>query len=188
MFVRVQEFVLARLRAELRRLQNRERFVSLVIDGKLDVRAPRSQLLRQLRSLGLATESQLTEPTDKQTTSAAAAPAATAETETDTDYDYLLGQPLWSLTQERVQRLRGECAGKQAEVATLTQTHPLQLWLTDLSHLERALDAYEHELRVAAGGGADGKRSKTAVAAASAVAEATAVGTPGRGSKRSKRT
>eukprot|EP00965_Chrysotila_dentata_P098043 3241901-Pleurochrysis_carterae.AAC.1 len=51
--------------------------------------------------------------------------------------------PLWSLTFERVEQLRSELAGKEAELQALLRTTPKQLWTADLDAFLAGLDEYE---------------------------------------------
>ncbi len=70
------------------------------------------------------------------------------------DYDYLLGMPIWSLTQEKVQffgfnfgvgadflsqvdKLKKECTAKEEELEAFVKLTPHQLWDTDLEEFLR---------------------------------------------------
>ena len=48
------------------------------------------------------------------------------------DYDYLLGMAIWSLTEERIEKLMKQIGEKEAEIKTLTDTTDKQLWVKDL--------------------------------------------------------
>lgn len=47
-------------------------------------------------------------------------------------YDYLLGMPIWSLTQERVERLRRQIGDKEVEIDTLIKLSKEDIWKRDL--------------------------------------------------------
>ena len=53
-------------------------------------------------------------------------------TGTSTDFDYLLGMAIWSLTQEKIERLLEQGRAKEAELLALLELSPIQLWNTDL--------------------------------------------------------
>ncbi|KAF5853012.1 hypothetical protein GGP41_001553 [Bipolaris sorokiniana] len=48
------------------------------------------------------------------------------------DYDYLLGMAIWSLTQERVEKLMKQIGERQEEVDTLIKLSPKDIWNVDL--------------------------------------------------------
>lgn len=48
------------------------------------------------------------------------------------DYDYLLGMAIWSLTQERVERLLNQIGDKEVDIDILIKTSPKELWTKDL--------------------------------------------------------
>jgi DNA topoisomerase II len=49
-----------------------------------------------------------------------------------TDYDYLLGMAIYSLTRERIDKLKAQAKDKEAELMALLQKSPKDLWNTDL--------------------------------------------------------
>lgn len=48
------------------------------------------------------------------------------------DYDYLLGMAIWSLTQERIDRLLKQIGDKEVEIDVLIKLTPKDLWSSDL--------------------------------------------------------
>ena len=50
-----------------------------------------------------------------------------------TAYDYLLSMPLWSLTFEKVEKLKKEADAKLHELEALQKTTEKQLWIDDLN-------------------------------------------------------
>lgn len=63
------------------------------------------------------------------------------------DYDYLLGLPIWSLTQERVDKLHLQMVNKQAEIDTLKAKSEKDLWVDDLDKFVEVWDTREKEER-----------------------------------------
>ena len=60
-------------------------------------------------------------------------------------YDYLLSMPLWSLTWEKVEKLKKEREEKEVEVKQLIDTPIGKLWSTDLDAFLQALDDWYQE-------------------------------------------
>ena len=56
------------------------------------------------------------------------------ETGSTTDYDYLLGMPIYSLTQEKIQKLLDQAKQKEDELMALLELTPIQIWTTDLDN------------------------------------------------------
>jgi DNA topoisomerase-2 len=48
------------------------------------------------------------------------------------DYDYLLGMPIWSLTQERIDRINKQIGDREVEIDELIKLSPKDLWNKDL--------------------------------------------------------
>jgi len=64
------------------------------------------------------------------------------ESDDDKAYNYLLNMPIYSLTQELIDKLIGEKDKKEAEYNELKDKTYLQLWLDDLDGLDKAYDDY----------------------------------------------
>ena len=54
------------------------------------------------------------------------------------DYDYLLGMPIWSLTQERVDRIKKQIGDKELEIDVIIKLSPKDLWNQDLDDFVEA--------------------------------------------------
>jgi DNA topoisomerase-2 len=54
------------------------------------------------------------------------------------DYDYLLGMPIWSLTQERVERIQKQIGDKELEIDVIIKLSPKDLWNQDLDDFVEA--------------------------------------------------
>merc|ERR1712113_648562 len=60
-------------------------------------------------------------------------------------YNYLLNMALWSLTLERVEKLRQQKEEKEGELNQLLDTSPEQLWEVDLDRFLEALTQFEEK-------------------------------------------
>lgn len=61
------------------------------------------------------------------------------------DFDYLLGLPIWSLTQERVDKLKQQMADKKKQLDELKALDEKDLWCADLDEFLKVWDAREVE-------------------------------------------
>lgn len=162
-----------KLGAEWSKLDNRMRFVLAVLSGELKIaNRKKAELVAELHAKGYAPF----EPAARRPAAGDAAQDESDEPATDAPgtrgYDYLLSMPLWSLTRERVEALRAECDGKEAELAALVATSPVQLWERDLTAVEEGLADWEAELE------------RTADADRTAQAKGKARAGPGKGGKK----
>nr|POE53574.1 dna topoisomerase 2 [Quercus suber] len=141
MYQKRKQYMLNELQRELEKFTNQARFVKLIIDGKLVVsKKKKSVLVTELHKLGFTrfpkvadakkegefeavVEEENEEPDDAET-------AASAN-----DYDYLLGMAIWSLTEERVERLLRQIGDKELEIDVLNGKSPKALWTKDLDDL-----------------------------------------------------
>ncbi|KAL1981976.1 hypothetical protein VTN96DRAFT_1942 [Rasamsonia emersonii] len=131
-----KQYQLNELQKDLDKLTNQARFVQMIIDGKLVIsKKKKSVLIAELKEKGFkpipkvieAVKAGETEPTvDEEEESL-------EETEAASDaYDYLLGMPLWSLTQERVEKLRRQIGEKETEIDNLIKLSKEDIWKKDL--------------------------------------------------------
>ena len=144
------------LTKEWTKLDNRVRFVLAVISGALKINnVKKDVLIATLHKEGYATfeppakkksddkdDDDDDEAVDVDAKQAAKGPTAKG-------YDYLLGMPLWSLTLEKVTQLQGELQAKDAELQTLLNTSPKQLWAADLDAFLVGYDEWEAQLTAA---------------------------------------
>ncbi|KAI4908266.1 DNA topoisomerase 2 [Alternaria incomplexa] len=117
------------------KMTNQARFIQMIIDGKLIVsKKKKTVLVQELKKLGFT-------PFPKVEDAKAAGEvedvqeddSEDAETEVSAnDYDYLLGMAIWSLTQERVEKLLKQIGEKQHEIDTLIKLSPKDIWTVDL--------------------------------------------------------
>ncbi|KAI1955941.1 DNA topoisomerase 2 [Ophidiomyces ophidiicola] len=130
-----KQFLLSQLRKELDKLSNQARFVQMIINGKLVIsKKAKARLITELKEKGF-------KPIPKGIDSAQEGESEPFveddENEEDKElgqdlFDYLLGMPLWSLTQERVEKLRRQMGDKEIEVDQLVKLTKEDLWKRDL--------------------------------------------------------
>jgi len=60
-------------------------------------------------------------------------------------YDYLLSMPLWSLTLEKVEKLKKELQNKEIELQELMKTTTKSMWMKDLDDFVEALQEWYNE-------------------------------------------
>lgn len=130
---------------EYRKLSNQARFVLEIIDNKLVVsKKSKPKLVAELRAKKY-------EPFPKVQDAKKAGEAddvveneeAVVEDEEGgaRDYDYLLGLPIWSLTQERVDKLQQQMRNKKDELDDLHALSEKDLWVRDLDAFLEVWDA-----------------------------------------------
>jgi DNA topoisomerase-2 len=142
--------LLSKLGHELKKLDNKTRFILAVINEEIVINnRKRDDLIGALASGGYDMI------TDKK---------PTTENEDDEDavtskgkksgYDYLLKMPMWNLTKEKVDALCVERDQKQVEYNALDAKTPQDLWNTDLDTFLMQLDAddehFQNEINEAA--------------------------------------
>ena len=110
----------------------------MIIDGKLVVsKKKKAVLIAELRKLNFTpfpkTAQAKKAGEDEDFVEDEASEDADEATETGTaDYDYLLGMPIWSLTQERVDRIKKQIGDKEVEIDVIIKLSPKDLWNQDL--------------------------------------------------------
>lgn len=143
-------YMLRELEQELLCLDNKQRFITMVIDGKLKVaKRKKIELIKDLKRLKF---DQIFKKETKLAESEAAESDSESEgdsmkddevSEKDSGYDYLLSMPLWSLTMERVRHLGKQRDNKEEQKITMEGKTGKELWETDLINLEIAIDKDE---------------------------------------------
>ena len=135
-------FLLAEMEKQLDKLNNQARFILMIIDGKLVVsKKKKAVLVAELHKHGFTRfpkvvdarkegEFEAIVEDDNIDESDDAEVAAGAS-----DYDYLLGMAIWSLTQERVEKLKRQIGEKKAEYEVLSAKTVQQIWTEDLDAL-----------------------------------------------------
>ncbi|RKP23009.1 DNA topoisomerase II, partial [Syncephalis pseudoplumigaleata] len=130
-YQRRKEWLTNQLTTEWSKLDNRVRFILEIIQGSLVVQnRKRKTILEELRKRGYA-----------------AFPKQGANGGKDHGYDYLLSMPIWSLTEEKVERLKKELAEKQRELDVLLGKDTKDLWREDLGIFMAEWEASQQSAR-----------------------------------------
>ncbi|KAK3390214.1 DNA topoisomerase 2-like protein [Podospora didyma] len=135
--------------ADFRKLKNQYRFISEIIEGKLVVsKKKKAVLVQELRDREYEPFAPKVE--DKRTTKANEEENPDDVEEEDAagsarDYDYLLSMAIWSLTLERLERLKIQIANKKAEWDELNALSEKDLWCKDL---EEFVAEWEQQLKL----------------------------------------
>ncbi|EMD93294.1 hypothetical protein COCC4DRAFT_165100 [Bipolaris maydis ATCC 48331] len=136
------------LEKELLKLTNQAKFIQMIIDGKFTVsKKKKAVLVQELKKLGFAPINKVEDAkTAGEEEDAQEDESDEAEVEVSAnDYDYLLGMAIWSLTQERVEKLLKQIGEKQAEVDTLIKLSPKDIWNVDLDAFMEEWNVQEEE-------------------------------------------
>ncbi|KAI3322171.1 type II DNA topoisomerase [Xylariaceae sp. AK1471] len=136
--------------ADYRKLKNQARFIQEIMDQKLVVsRKKKTVIIEELRERkyeafikNVEAKTKSEEEDDANTDEAA------EETSIEDDsrgYDYLLSMPIWSFTQERLDRLKEQITKKKAEHDELQALSEKDLWCKDLDDFA---EAWENQLKL----------------------------------------
>ncbi|KAL5612572.1 uncharacterized protein BROUX77_002728 [Berkeleyomyces rouxiae] len=146
MYERRRKYWLDVYHHDYRKLKNQARFVQEIIDGKFVVyKKKKDVLVQELRDRNYepfpkqakksTDESNENDPENKDDDDLGSAG----------DYDYLLSMPIWSLTQERLERLLEQIARKKNEYDELEAKTAKDLWIVDL---DAFCEEWETQLRL----------------------------------------
>ncbi|ETK71439.1 hypothetical protein F441_21807 [Phytophthora nicotianae CJ01A1] len=145
-YERRKKSMLQKLQDQIKLLSNKARFVLAVVEGKLIVNNRKKQeLLEELIAEGY---DQIVPKTKKKTDSEDSNESEDEEpsvADASRGYDYLLSMKIWSLTKERVDKLRAELQEREQEYTVLEGRTVQDLWLTDLDALEKMIVETETE-------------------------------------------
>ncbi|KAI8873013.1 type II DNA topoisomerase [Ramicandelaber brevisporus] len=141
-----KQSMLDSIELDYRRLTNKAKFVTEIIQRKLTVQnKPKSELVKELHSRGY---DQIGKNADTSARAKAEAHDDDDDAETKSNvtptasgYDYLLSMPIWNLTKEKVERLIRERDSKQQELDVLKNTTPMELWNRDLDEFVKLWEA-----------------------------------------------
>lgn len=137
-----KQHLLNEMRRELERLTNQARFIKMIIDGKLIVsKKKKGVLVAELQKLGFTRFPKVIDAKKEGEFEAIVEEDHHEDDDAETaagasDYDYLLGMAIWSLTQERVEKLMAQIGNKEEEIDLLIQKSEKDLWRDDLKGLQ----------------------------------------------------
>jgi DNA gyrase/topoisomerase IV subunit A len=107
-----KQFILDKLNRELKILSNKGRFIKAILDGKIVINnVAKLEIIKQIEIIGLEV--------------------------IDESYDYLLRMPIYSLTKEIFEKLKGDFSEKKVEIKRIEETDPKDMYLLDLSELKK---------------------------------------------------
>jgi DNA topoisomerase-2 len=140
----VQEALLKSIKLDLKKLENKVRFIRCVVDYEIIVNnRKRADLFLELRQKNF-------DPFPKKKKMAEPAAVGALEDENEespeaegaepSDYEYLLAMSIGTLTLEKIQELNAEKQKLVDAVEELKNTSPKSLWLKDLDAFEKELD------------------------------------------------
>lgn len=113
-YVKRKEWMLSKLRHELKILQNRGKFIRAILEGKLEIKnKSKEELIKLIQEMNLDL--------------------------IDDSYDYLLRMPLWSLTKELFEKLKTDFTAKKGEIIELEKIEPKDMYLEDLKELKQKI-------------------------------------------------
>ncbi|KIW24077.1 DNA topoisomerase 2 [Cladophialophora immunda] len=132
LYAKRKEWLLQEMQKDLRRLTNQARFIQMIIDGKLNIsKKKKAVLIAELQKLGFDAFPK-TQDAAKEGENEPVVEEDEEESVDASAYDYLLGMALWSLTQERVERLQRQIGDKEEEIDALMKKSKEDLWKHDL--------------------------------------------------------
>lgn len=136
-YERRKQHQLSELQKDLEKLSNQARFIMMIIEGTLVIsKKKKSVLVLELKEKGF-------KPIAKIADAAKLGEDEPAMEDTEesgdrdvevlsSSYDYLLGMPMWSLTQERVERLRRQIGDVEMDIDALIKLSKEDIWKKDL--------------------------------------------------------
>ncbi|KAM0718656.1 hypothetical protein Q7P37_005727 [Cladosporium fusiforme] len=136
-----KKYMLDEMQKDLDKFTNQAKFVRMIIDGKLVVsRKKKSVLVAELDKHNFKRISKIVDAKKQGEFEAVVEQDEDELDDVDTaaganDFDYLLGMAIWSLTEERVEKLNRQIGDKELEIDALSQKSPKNLWETDLDDL-----------------------------------------------------
>ncbi|KAI1802188.1 type II DNA topoisomerase [Daldinia bambusicola] len=137
--------------ADYRKLKNQARFIQEIMDGKLVVSRKKKQIIveelrgRKYESFPKGQDSKKTKSEEEEEEENNEEEAVDEASEASDGYDYLLSMPIWSFTQERLDRLKDQITKKKAERDALDMLSEKDLWCKDLEDFE---EVWETQMRL----------------------------------------
>ncbi|TFY75740.1 hypothetical protein EWM64_g8272 [Hericium alpestre] len=131
-----KDYLANELQTQFERLSNQARFVQMIVDKQLVVsNRKKADIVAELRKLEFRPFPKVIKAKAAgETEEVVEAEEEEAATGASSDYDYLLGMAIWSLTKEKIDKLRQQAAEKEQELLTLLELTPIRIWNTDLDN------------------------------------------------------
>ncbi|KAL8802005.1 MAG: hypothetical protein Q9182_004082 [Xanthomendoza sp. 2 TL-2023] len=135
-YERRKSHLLSEMTKDLEKYTNQMRFIQMIIDGQLIIsKRKKTDLVKELKAKNFKPIGKVADATKQ----GELAPIADNDEEDEEDiasgassYDYLLGMPLWSLTNERLEKLKKQIGDRELEIDALLKKTKEDLWKADL--------------------------------------------------------
>ncbi|KAG0342768.1 DNA topoisomerase 2 [Podila humilis] len=141
-----KEYLIDMYTKQWTRLDNKVRFILMIISGELQVQNRKKALIvEDMRIKNFVSAADL--DADPETIANIDVPdpmAVRVKVDKGTEFDYLLKMPIWNLTHEKVEELKKERDGKNAELKMLIDKSAHDLWNEDI---EAFIVAWDEVLR-----------------------------------------
>lgn len=109
-----KEFILNKLRNDLKVLFNKGKFIKSILENKLEIKnQPKSEIIINIENLSIE--------------------------KIDDSYDYLLRLPIYSLTKELYDKLKEDYKYKKVEIEAVEKTDPKDMYKKDLNELKKKI-------------------------------------------------
>ncbi|KAJ5174226.1 DNA topoisomerase 2 [Penicillium canariense] len=136
-YERRKQHQLSELQKELEKLSNQARFIQMIIDGSLVIsKKKKTVLIAELKQKGFKPIAKVADASKMGEDEPVVEEGEEADDKQievlSSSYDYLLGMPMWSLTQERVEKLRHQIGDREMEVDALIKLSKEDIWKKDL--------------------------------------------------------
>eukprot|EP00041_Stephanoeca_diplocostata_P032247 m.1029066 g.1029066 ORF g.1029066 m.1029066 type:complete len:1509 (-) comp24112_c0_seq1:111-4637(-) len=139
-----KDHLAGKLTEEWSRLDNKVKFILAMISGELDIRnKPKATIIAHLAESGYTAFPKKKKESSGNDNDDDDEDEDSSATSGRDGYDYLLSMPFWSLTLEKVEKLKAERDTKEADLNTLLEKSLKDLWRTDLTTFELHLDALD---------------------------------------------
>jgi DNA gyrase/topoisomerase IV subunit A len=107
-----KDFMIEKIMREIKILQNRGKFIKLILDGKLVINnKAKLEIIGKIEEAGIE--------------------------KVDGDYEYLLRMPIHSLTKDTFEKLKEEFTQKKSELESIKLLDPKDMYLDDLKELKK---------------------------------------------------
>jgi DNA topoisomerase II len=133
----------------LDKLNNQARFIQMIVDKQLVVsNRKKADIVNDLRKhnfrpfakiavakkAGETADAMEDEDDDNNTDADEVDSRGQSANAATSDYDYLLGMAIYSLTKEKIEKLKAQAAEKEKELMVLLEKSPKTMWNVDLDH------------------------------------------------------
>uniref|UniRef100_A0A7S2RU85 DNA topoisomerase 2 n=1 Tax=Mucochytrium quahogii TaxID=96639 RepID=A0A7S2RU85_9STRA len=152
-YVKRKAYIEKILEMEWSKLDNKARFVRMVVDGEIIItKRKKPELLNELVSHGFDQFHQTKDGQQQEEGEEQELDERSELAKLTKGYDYLLSMTLWSLTHEKVEQLFAQRDGKREELEILQAKRPQDLWIEDLDELmvsfgqQEEMDEREEEI------------------------------------------